>query len=148
MRSAAVGHHFAHPGNRFWKVLHQAGFTAQRLKPEEDAQLLPLGVGVTNLVGRPTVSAAELAPDELRHAVPVLLRKVRRLQPAVLAVVGVTAYRTAWRRPRATLGEQPARFGAARLWVVPNPSGLQARYQIDEMVHFYRDLRLASRERG
>jgi TDG/mug DNA glycosylase family protein len=146
--SAAVGHHFARPGNRFWKVLHAAGFTNELLSPSDERRLLQVGVGVTNLVSRATASAAELDRDELRQGGRNLARKVRRLKPGIVAFLGLIAYRSAFDRPRATIGEQAELLGGSRLWLLPNPSGAQAHYQPDEMVSALRALRDASqRER-
>src|SRR2546421_2813487 len=133
--SAAVGHHFARPGNRFWKVLHAAGFTEELLSPSDEGRLLRAGVGVTNLVSRATASAAELDRDELRRGGRNLARKVRRLKPGIVAFLGLLAYRSAFDRPSATAGEQAERLGGVRLWLLPNPSGIQAHYQPDEMVN-------------
>ena len=141
--SAAVGHHFARPGNRFWKVLHAAGFTEELLSPSDERRLLGAGVGVTNLVSRATASAAELHRDELRRGGRNLARKVRRLEPGIVAFLGLIAYRSAFDRPSATVGEQAERLGGARLWLLPNPSGAQAHYQPDEMVTALRVLRRA-----
>jgi TDG/mug DNA glycosylase family protein len=141
--SAAVGHHFARPGNRFWKVLHAAGFTEELLSPSDERRLLQRGVGVTNLVSRATASAAELDRDELRRGGRNLARKVRRLRPTVVAFLGLAAYRSAFDRPGAAVGEQADRLGDARLWLLPNPSGAQAYYQHDEMVSALRALRNA-----
>ena len=132
--SGATGHHFAHPGNRFWKVLAAAGFTDRPLQPRDERQLLHYGLGITNVVGRTTATAAELGPDELRRGAAALERKVARYQPQVVAFLGLTAYRTAFGRPRATVGPQDAVLGASSLWVLPNPSGLQAYYGTDRMV--------------
>ncbi len=139
--SAAVGHHFARPGNRFWKVLAGAGFSAEVLPPESDRQLPALGLGVTNLVGRATATAAELGPGELRAGARRLEVKARRWQPRFVALVGMTAYRTAFERPKAGIGEQLDSIGGARAWVLPNPSGLQARYQLADLVAAYSELR-------
>jgi TDG/mug DNA glycosylase family protein len=143
LMSAARGHHFARPGNRFWPALHLAGLTPHRLAPEEDRELLRYGLGVTNLVDRPTRAAAELTPDELRAGVAALDHLVARYRPRVLAVLGITAWRVAFHRPRAGLGVQPERVGGATTWVAPNPSGLNAHFQIPELAAFYRRLRTA-----
>jgi len=135
--SAAVGHHFARPGNRFWPTLFRAGFTSRVLKPDEERELLALGIGITNIVPRATASAAELEPDEYRRGAVALARKVRRWRPAIVAFVGVGAFRLAANRPLATIGEQPERFAGARAWVLPNPSGLNAHYQLDELAALY-----------
>ncbi len=126
--SAYTGHHFARPGNRFWPTLHAAGITPRLFRPEEECELLGLGFGITNLVARATATAAELNPIELAEGGRVLAEKVRVFSPAVVAVLGVTAYRQAFHAPQAELGEQPARLESARLWILPNPSGLNAHY--------------------
>ena len=126
--SAWTGHHFARPGNRFWPALHHSGFTPRRLRPDEQQELLGLGLGVTNVVGRATARADELTPEELVAGGETLRWKVLALEPAWLAVVGVTAYRTAFADPRAAVGRQGLQIGATRVWVLPNPSGLNAHY--------------------
>jgi double-stranded uracil-DNA glycosylase len=143
--SGAVGHHFAHPGNRFWKALHASGFTAERISPCEEHLLLAAGLGVTNFVNQATASASDLGRDELRRGAYDLARKAQRWQPKVVAVLGLTAYRVAFGRPRATIGEQPEQLGPARLWLLPNPSGLQGRYQLEDLVAELRALRRAIR---
>lgn len=132
--SGATGHHFAHPGNRFWKALHASGFTDRLLQPDQQQQLLDYGIGITNVASRTTATAAELTPDELRQGGTLLGDKVARWRPQVVAFLGVTAYRTAFGRPKATVGPQDERLGPARLWVLPNPSGLQAHYGLDRIV--------------
>ncbi len=144
LRSAARGHHFARPGNRFWPALHLAGLTPRRLAPEEDRELLRYGLGVTNLVDRPTRAAAELTPSELRAGASALADLVAGYRPRVLAVLGITAWRTAFDRPRATLGEQSDRIGGAVTWVVPNPSGLNAHFQLPDLARIYGRLRTPS----
>ena len=141
LRSAEVGHHFARPGNRFWATLHAAGFTARRLAPEEDRELPRHGVGVTNLASRPTRSAAELRPEELRRGAVELERAVRAHRPRLVAVVGLTAYRTAFGRPRATMGLQPDEIGGRPVWVLPNPSGLNAHYKPADFAALYAQAR-------
>ena len=141
--SGASGLHFARPGNRFWKVLHGAGFTDRVLAPAEQSVLPSLGIGITNLVARTTAAAGELSAEELRAGAAALERRVRRLRPGATAVVGMQAYRTAFRRPRAGMGRQEEELAGAPVWVLPNPSGLQARYQLAEMVEAYTELRLA-----
>ncbi|SFL14794.1 G/U mismatch-specific DNA glycosylase [Geodermatophilus ruber] len=139
--SAARGHHFARPGNRFWPALHLAGLTPRRLAPEEDGELPRYGLGVTNLVDRPTRAAAELDPVELRAGAVALAELVARYRPRVLAVLGITAWRRAFDRPRATTGPQPERIGGAATWVVPNPSGLNAHHQLPDLARIYGQLR-------
>jgi double-stranded uracil-DNA glycosylase len=141
--SAAVGHHFARPGNRFWKALHLGGFTPRLLAPDEEPELLRLGLGITNLVERASAGAADLTPDELRAGAERLVAKVERVRPAVVAVLGVGAYRTAFAAPKATIGPQPAPIAAATAWVLPNPSGLNAHYQLPDLAAAFAALRRA-----
>ena len=141
--SAATGYHFARPGNRFWPALHQSGFTGRQLAPREQEQLLAVGLGITNLVDRATARADELSAAELRAGARHLTAKVAELHPRWLAVVGVTAYRAAFARPHAAVGAQPERIGATRVWVLPNPSGLNAHYVGPRLVDAFRELRLA-----
>jgi TDG/mug DNA glycosylase family protein len=138
--SAERGHHFARPGNRFWPALHRAGLTPRRLAPAEDAELLRYGLGVTNLVDRPTRAAAELTRDELRAGAASLAELVLANRPQVLAVLGITAWRSAWERPRARLGLQPERLGATAIWVLPNPSGLNAHHRLEDLADAYREM--------
>lgn len=139
--TAAIGHHFGRPGNRFWPVLHDAGFTPRRLHPWEEQELLPLGYGITNVVPRTTATAAELDADEIRAGGEALARKVVRYAPRVLAVLGIGAYRTAFGVPQAVIGPQSQRLGTTQVWVLPNPSGLNANYQRDDLVALFRTLR-------
>jgi TDG/mug DNA glycosylase family protein len=139
--SAARGHHFARPGNRFWPALHLAGLTPRRLTPDEDGELLRYGLGVTNLVDRPTRAAAELTRAELRAGSVALAELVARYRPRVLAVLGITAWRAGFDRPGATAGRQPERIGGADTWVVPNPSGLNAHHQLPDLARSYAQLR-------
>ena len=139
--SGAVGHHFAHPGNRFWKALHLSGFTDRQLEPRDERLLLDVGVGITNLVDRTTAAAADLDPAELRAGLVALDRKVARLRPRCVAFLGVGAYRVAFGRPRAPGGRQAEPLGHAVVWVFPNPSGLQAAYGLDVVVGQLRELR-------
>lgn len=138
--TAATGHHFAGPGNRFWPTLHAAGFTDRRLHASEKRELLTLGYGITNVVRRTTATAAELSRDEFVEGGKRLRAKLRRYRPGVLAVLGVGAYRTAFAQPRATVGLQPEMIGDTRLWVLPNPSGLNANYQAAELARLFREL--------
>jgi TDG/mug DNA glycosylase family protein len=126
--SAATGHHFARPGNRFWPALHRSGFTPRQFRPDEQDQLLALGLGITNVAPRATARAAELAPAELRAGAVELQEKMARLRPQWLAVLGVTVYRTAFGHPDTVVGLQAAVIGPTRLWVLPNPSGLNAHW--------------------
>lgn len=141
--SGAVGRHFGNPGNRIWPVLHQAGFTPRRLRPEDADELLALGYGITNLVARTTATAAEVTREELRAGAPVLAEKVARLQPRTVAFLGLSAYRTGFDRPRAAVGPQPEPLGGAPVWLLPNPSGLNAHYQLPDLVRLYAELRAA-----
>jgi len=139
--SARLRQHFARPGNRFWKTLQRAGFTDTVWRPEEQRRLLEVGCGITNLVARETASADELTADELRAGGRALERKVRRYHPAWVAVLGVTAYRKAFDEPKAAIGRQERRLGGAGLWVLPNPSGLNAHYQLDDLARAFAALR-------
>ena len=138
LRSAEVGHHFARPGNRFWPALHDAGLTPRRLRPEEDQELLEHGIGVTNLVERPTRAAAEVAREELRAGAAELERLAGRLRPRLVAVAGLGAYRTAFDRPRAVMGFQDDEaIGGRPVWVLPNPSGLNAHCKPADFARLY-----------
>ena len=141
--TAAVGHHFARPGNRFWPALHAAGFTPRLLHPSEQQLLLEAGYGLTNLVARATAGAAELAPAEFVAGRRRLATKVRRYRPRVVAFLGMGAYRHAFDAPKASLGEQAQRFEGARVWLLPSPSGLNAAYQLDALVRLLRRLKRA-----
>jgi TDG/mug DNA glycosylase family protein len=141
LRSAQRGHHFARPGNRFWPALHGAGLTPRRLRPEEDGTLPAYGLGVTNLVDRPTRAAAELTPQELRAGARALAETVARFAPRVVAVVGIGAYRVGFDRAAATLGLQPERLAGVPVWVLPNPSGLNAHHQLPDLVERFAALR-------
>jgi double-stranded uracil-DNA glycosylase len=138
--SGATGHHFARPGNRFWPALHRAVFTDRVLTPAEERTLLHHGCGITNLVARSTASAAELSPAELADGRRQLTAKVKRFGPRYLAVLGVHAFRTAFDRPTAALGRQAESLGDTTIWVLPNPSGLNAHYQLADLVRLFRDL--------
>lgn len=142
-RSGELHQHFARPGNRFWKLLHAGGFTDRVLLPSEQDLLPSLGVGITNLVPRTTVAASELTNEELRAGGRTLEQKVRSLQPQCVAVLGMGAFRTAFSQPGATIGEQPQGVGGVRTWLLPNPSGLQANYQMPEMTELFRQLHAA-----
>jgi double-stranded uracil-DNA glycosylase len=139
--SAATGLHFARPGNRFWPALYASGFTPRLLAPREQAELPGYGLGITNLAPRATARAAELADDELRDGATRLAALIDRHRPRFLAVAGVTAYRTAFGRPGATIGPQPESLGTTRLWVLPNPSGLNAHATGPVLAQRFRELR-------
>jgi TDG/mug DNA glycosylase family protein len=142
--SGATGHHFARPGNRFWPALHGAGFTPRVLRPDEDGTLPDYGLGVTNLVPRTTAGASELSDAELRAGADRLLRIVDRYAPRFVAFVGVSAYRVAFERPTAAIGPQPDPIAGSRAWVLPNPSGLNAHWQLPDLIQLFRDLRVAA----
>lgn len=142
--SAATGHHFARPGNRFWPALHRSGFTPRQLHPSEQEELLTYGLGITNIVARATARADELTRDELRAGAGILTALVVRYAPRFVAVVGISAYRTAFDRPKATMGQQDEPIAGARLWVLPNPSGLNAHYQAPALAAAFRELRVSA----
>ena len=142
--SGATGHHFARPGNRFWPVLYRAGFTKRLLAPAEEQTLLQHGLGVTNLVARTTASANELTKVELVKGRRRLQAKVERYEPRIVAVLGVGVYRTAFDKPKTVIGLQPEPLGRTAVWVLPNPSGLNAHYQMPELVRIFRALRKAA----
>jgi TDG/mug DNA glycosylase family protein len=141
--SGAVGHHFARPGNRFWPTLHAAGFSDRELSPFEEELLLGLGYGITNLVEHATAAADELTADELIAGGLRLEQKVRLHRPAFVAILGLTAYRTAFGRKRATIGRQEERIGASGIWVLPSPSGLNAHFQLPDHARLFAELRRA-----
>ncbi|MEU5435385.1 G/U mismatch-specific DNA glycosylase [Streptomyces sp. NPDC020719] len=147
LMSGATGHHFARPGNRFWPVLHLSGFTPRQLKPWEQGELLTYGLGITNVVARATARADELTPDEFLEGGRVLTAKVEELRPRFLAVVGITAYRTAFDR-KAVIGPQDRTIGETRIWALPNPSGLNAHWTARTMADEYAKLRLAAESEG
>lgn len=147
--SAAAGHHFAGPSNRFWPILHLAGFTPTRLRSADEAALLPLGLGITNLVSRATSAAGHLSSEELRFGARRLTRKVLTSKPRILAVLGLGAYRIAFGEPHAICGLQQRMIGETHIWLLPNPSGLNAQHSNAELVQLFRALRrYAARPRG
>jgi TDG/mug DNA glycosylase family protein len=139
--SAAVGHHFAHPGNRFWKALHASGFTDMLLSPAEEQLLIGAGLGVTNIVAVATRTAAELSRQQLALGALALEERVRHFAPKTVAFLGLTSYRSAFHRPRAAIGRQDESLGSATVWVLPNPSGLQAFYPFARLVEELQALR-------
>jgi TDG/mug DNA glycosylase family protein len=145
--SAAVGHHFARPGNRFWPTLYAAGFTDRLFDAFEDTRLLERGYGITNVVERATATAAELEPEEYVLGGQRLEAKVRRYGPQVLAVLGVSAYRAAFGKKDAAVGRQEEELGGAKVWVLPNPSGLNAHYRLEDLARVYRELRVSVEKR-
>ncbi|HZW03293.1 MAG TPA: G/U mismatch-specific DNA glycosylase, partial [Anaerolineaceae bacterium] len=144
--TAAVGHHFARPGNRFWPTLHAAGFTPRLLHPSEERELLAFGYGITNVVNRATATAAELRPEELRAGGRRLVETLERYRPRFLAVLGITAFRAAFDRPEAVIGRQPEAIAGTVVWVLPNPSGLNAHYRLADLADLFRQLRAAAEE--
>ena len=132
--------HFGRPGNRFWPTIHKAGFTPRLLHPSEQRELLALGYGITNVVARATAAADELTPAELVEGGKILEKKVKKYRPRYLAVVGIGAYRTAFGRPKAKMGLQDETIGETKIWVLPNPSGLNANYKPAELVEVFREL--------
>lgn len=142
--TAAVGHHFARPGNRFWPALHAAGLTERLLQPHEEQELLQYGYGLTNLVERATAAAGGLSPEELATGGRRLEAKVQCFRPRLVAMLGIGAYRSAFGRPWAGLGRQSEMLGGAALWVLPNPSGLNAHYQLQNLAEMLRELRAAA----
>ena len=147
LSTAHHGYHFANSNNRFWKVIHLAGFTARQLRPEEEQHLLDTGCGITRLVDRPTVEASELARAELRQGGDALREKILRYQPRGLAVLGKQAYSSAFGVRKVAWGRQPESIGATAVWVLPNPSGLN-RASLDELVAAYRELYLDLTQRA
>jgi TDG/mug DNA glycosylase family protein len=139
--TAAIGHHFGRPGNRFWPTLHSAGFTPRLFDPSEEQQLLPLGYGITNVVDRASAAADELSNAEIVAGGKVLAEKVTVWKPQFLALLGVGAYRVAFARPKAAIGLQPELIGVSRVWVLPNPSGLNAHYQAADLTRVFEELR-------
>jgi double-stranded uracil-DNA glycosylase len=144
--SAATGLHFARPGNRFWPALHRSGFTERLLDPSEQDELPPLGLGISNVAARATARADELTRAELVEGGAKLAALAERWQPRLLAILGVTAYRVAFARPKATIGPQPERLGGVGVWVLPNPSGLNAHFQLDRLAEEFARVRRAADE--
>ena len=142
--TAAIGHHFGRPGNRFWPALHLSGFTPVELSPYDERELLGHGLGVTNVVMRTTATADELTDDELRDGAAKLKRKVRRYKPRYLAVLGLGAYRVGFGIRKAAVGPQDETIGTTKVWLLPNPSGLNAHYQLPELAAEFRRLRRES----
>lgn len=142
--SGATGHHFARPGNRFWPALHAGGFTPRLLSPYDEREMLSYRCGITNVVARTTATAAELSDEEFRAGGKVLRQKLRKYRPRVLAVLGIGAYRAAFDRPDAALGLQPGTIESTRVWVLPNPSGLNAHYSAASLGKLFAELHAAS----
>ena len=146
--SGAVGLHFATPGNRLWPVLHGAGWTPRRLHPSETDEIRRAGIGITNLVARATARADELTDEEIRGGLPGVAALAERWQPRWVAFLGMTAYRTATGHRRAVVGPQDDRLGGVGVWLLPNPSGLNASWQLPRLIEAYGELRARSREPG
>ena len=142
--TAAVGHHFARPGNRFWPALHAGGFTERLLSPFDERELLKSGYGITNVVSRTTATADQLNKEEILEGGEQLRAKVLRYRPRILAVLGLGAYRVAFNKPKAIIGRQDDLLGATVIWVLPNPSGLNANYQAADLARLFRDLKEVS----
>lgn len=138
--SGAVGHHFARPGNRFWPALHAGGFTPRVLKPWEERELLTLGYGITNFVNRTTATAAELNDAEIIEGAAAIEKTCLKYQPKMLALLGIGAYRTGFGRKKAVLGLQDHLIGKTRVWVLPNPSGLNAHQTPASLGKLFREL--------
>jgi TDG/mug DNA glycosylase family protein len=142
--SGATGHHFARPGNRLWPALHQSGLTPRLLHPSEERELLTLGLGMTKLVARATATAAELSDTEVRRGGARIRRLVRKWKPGAVCFLGLGAYKQAYGLKRVVLGRQDKPFEGATLWVLPNPSGLNANHQLGDFVRMFKQLRAAS----
>jgi len=144
MWSGATGFHFAKPGNRFWKTLHLSGFTNRILHPSEEHELLESGYGITSFCKRTTARADELTMEEYVEGGKVLVKKIGEYKPRFLAVLGIGAYRAAFNEPKAELGLQARKIGGANVWLLPNPSGLNAHYQLNDLARLYRELKQAT----
>jgi double-stranded uracil-DNA glycosylase len=148
LRSAEVGHHFARPGNRFYPALYAAGLTPRQLRPDEDGRLPEFGLGVTNIAWRPTRDAGQLSRDELRAGAAELERQVASCAPGLVAMLGLTAYRVAFGRPKAAMGLQAETIGGRPVWVLPNPSGLNAHYKPADFARLYGEAARAASANG
>lgn len=146
--TAAVGYHFGRPGNRFWKALYQSGLTDRLLEPCEQQKLLAYGYGITNLVARASLSAADLTRNELRNGAECLRQKIAHYQPRWVAFLGIGAYRMAFGLPRAVVGKQNQKIHAAKVWVLPNPSGLNAHYTPSRLAELFGELQSALEDNG
>ena len=139
--SGATGFHFAKPGNRFWKALHLGGFSERILHPSEEPELLENGYGITSFCKRTTATAAELSNEEIVEGGKLLVKKIEKFKPQYLAVLGIGAYRTAFNRPKAKLGLQKEKTGKTKIWLLPNPSGLNAHYQLNNLAKLFGELK-------
>jgi double-stranded uracil-DNA glycosylase len=148
--TAATQTHFAHPSNRFYPALHRAGITAHELdrvaglSDDDRAYLVGRGIAITNVVARATAKASELARTELREGAELLVERLRDWSPQVVAIAGITAYRTAFGRPDAVMGPQPEPLAGAQLWLVPNPSGLNAHETVNSLAEAFRAVAVAA----
>jgi TDG/mug DNA glycosylase family protein len=142
--SAAIGHHFGRPGNRFWPAVYAGGFSDRLLSPYEERELLPRGYGITNIVARASARADDLTDEELREGAGVLKRKVSRYRPIFIAFLGITAYRTAFQQPQAVLGRQAEKLRESTIWILPNPSGLNAHHSPADLAQLFGELRQAT----
>jgi len=143
MWSGATGFHFAKPGNRFWKALHFGGFSDRILHPSEEHELLESGYGITSFCKRTTATAAELSNAEIVAGGKLLVKKIKKYKPQFLAVLGIGAYRTAFNQPKAKLGLQNETIEATKIWLLLNPSGLNAHYQINDLAKLFGELKQA-----
>jgi double-stranded uracil-DNA glycosylase len=143
--SAQKKQHFARPGNRFWPALHLSGFTPRQLRPSEQFELLDYDLGITNMVARASATAAELSKQEFVQGAEILTKLTEKYTPQTVAIVGIGAYRMGFNRPKATVGSQPEKLGPAGIWVLPNPSGLNAHYQLPALAAEFAELRAATR---
>lgn len=141
MWSGATGFHFAKPGNRFWKTLHLAGFTERLLHPSEEHELLENRYGITSFCRRTTARADELSSEEIVQGGKLLVKKIEKFKPQNLAVLGIGAFRTAFQNPKAQLGLQTEKIGGANVWLLPNPSGLNAHYQLNDLAKLFGEVR-------
>lgn len=148
LKAAATGHHFAGNGNRFWRALHLAGFTPELLRPENDRQLLAKGYGLTTAVGRPTAKASQLTSNEFLESTAALKKKIERYRPAYIAFLGKAAYAAISGQTQVAWGCQADTFGGSKVWLLPNPSGLNRSFSLDDLVGAYRELLLATRTAG
>jgi TDG/mug DNA glycosylase family protein len=144
MWSGATGFHFAKPGNRFWKALHLGGFSERVLHPSEEHELLENGYGITSFCKRTTATAAELSNEEIIEGGKLLVKKIQKFKPQFLAVLGIGAYRTAFNQPKAKLGLQENKIGTTNIWLLPNPSGLNAHYQLNDLAKLFSELKQAT----
>jgi TDG/mug DNA glycosylase family protein len=142
--SGAVGHHFARPGNRFWPALYASGITRRLLCPYEERDLLKFGIGITNIVNRASAVASELSQADLRSGARRLESKIRRYRPKCVAFLGIGAYRIAFGRPKAVVGQQKEKIAGCAVWVLPNPSGLNAHFQARDFARLFKELRIAA----